>query len=63
MECLFNSQGVNIGKMAARSGKCMPVRTSLLESESETEEVTGTEPHESIGTGLPIDNDADCNDK
>ena len=62
MGCLFNSQGVSKSKMASRGGKRMSVRTCLLDSESEVEKVTGTEPHESLTTDVPVDNDTNGSD-
>ena len=58
--CFFTRRELTL---ASRGGKRMPVRTSLLESESEVEEVTGTEPHESVTTDVPADNDTDSSDE
>ena len=40
----------------------MPVRNSLLESDGDIEEVTGTEPHEALTTNDHLDNDTEGND-
>ena len=52
----------NISINASRRGKHMSVRNSLLESDSDIEEVTGTEPHEALTTNDHLDNDTEGND-
>ena len=63
MGCLFNSQGVSKSKMASHVGKHILVRISLRESDSDVEEVTGTEPHEALTTTDHLDNDTEGNDE
>ena len=59
----FNLQGVKKSKTASRNGNHMPVRTSLLESGSDVEEVTGTEPQEAPTTNDHFDSDTEFNDE